>query len=134
MPTAYLGCKYRPGGANRRWVDQLDEALATEDWSLLHVERDVERWGEVQPDATTLMEETFAMIDRSDIVIIDLAEKGVGLGIEAGYARARGVPVLAALPHDADLSRTLEGIATTVVRYGSADDIVMGLVDVGASA
>ncbi len=134
MQTAYFGCKYRPGGVNRAWVDEVAEALAREGWELLNVERDLERWGEVQPDATTLMEETFRMIDRSDVVLIDLAEKGVGLGIEAGYASAKGLPVVAALPHGADLSVTLAGIATAVVRYGSADDVAAALDGVGAHA
>jgi len=27
-------------------------------------------------------------------MVVDLTEKGVGVGIEAGYARARGIPIV----------------------------------------
>jgi len=34
------------------------------------------------------MRVTFAEIDRSDLAILEMSEKGVGLGIEAGYVIA----------------------------------------------
>ena len=39
------------------------------------------------------MQRTFSEIDLSHLIVIDLTEKGVGLGIEAGYAYAKGIPI-----------------------------------------
>ena len=39
------------------------------------------------------MTRTFAVIAASDLAIIELSEKGVGLGIEAGYAYAQKIPL-----------------------------------------
>ena len=38
----------------------------------------------------------------------------MGLGIEAGYAHARGIPVIVAHPPSSEISATLAGIATAV--------------------
>jgi hypothetical protein len=54
----------------------------------------LKRGGQVSFTPKELMEITFQIIDESDLVIIDLSEKGVGLGIEADYAYSRSVPVI----------------------------------------
>lgn len=76
--------------------------------------RDVELWGQHTFDAKTLMQRTFAEIDRSDLVVVDFAEKGVGLGIEAGYAYGKGLPILVIVPQGSPVSTTLAGIATCI--------------------
>ena len=40
------------------------------------------------------MLETFEIIESSDVAVIDLSEKGVGLGIEAGYAYSKQIPII----------------------------------------
>jgi hypothetical protein len=57
-------------------------------WETICVTRDIEGWGERPLAAPALMQHTFAAIAESDLVIVELSEKGVGLGIEAGYAYA----------------------------------------------
>ena len=45
-------------------------------------------------DPHELMRKTFLELRDSKLVVVDLTEKGVGVGIEAGYARARGIPIV----------------------------------------
>jgi nucleoside 2-deoxyribosyltransferase len=66
--------------------------------------RDVEKWGGVRLSPETLMARTFEEIDSSDLAVIDLTEKGVGVGIEAGYAHASGIPVVVIARKGADIS------------------------------
>ncbi|HEX9925880.1 MAG TPA: hypothetical protein VGD99_24705 [Anaerolineae bacterium] len=40
------------------------------------------------------MARSFVEIDSSEVVVIELSAKGVGLGIEAGYAYARRIPIV----------------------------------------
>lgn len=68
------------------------------------------------------MKATFDLIRSCDWLIVDLAEKGVGLGVEAGYAAALDIPVIAMLPYDTDLSTTIRGIASQVIRYQNSVD------------
>ena len=66
---------------------------------------------------------SFEKIKEAAYLLVDLSEKGVGIGIEAGYAYALGIPIITILPIKADLSNTLEGISTFKYRYQNPDDI-----------
>jgi len=57
------------------------------------------------------------------VVLVDLTEKGVGLGIEAGYAYANGIPIVTIAQTGADISETLRGIASTVFFYTDYTDL-----------
>ena len=63
------------------------------------------------------MRRSFAAIDKSDFVLVELSEKGVGLGIEAGYAYARKIPVLTMAREGQDISTTLQGISAQTFTY-----------------
>jgi len=58
-----------------------------------------------------LIKRSFAEIDSSDVVVIELSKKGVGLGLEAGYAFARQIPIVTIAKDGADVSTTLRGIS-----------------------
>ena len=90
---------------------------------LLCVTRDVERWGAVKLAPEELMKKTFGMIDGCAVVVIELSEKGVGLGIEAGYAYAKGVPVVTIARQGAEISETLRGISRKVFFYDAYRDL-----------
>ena len=58
------------------------------------------------------MKRAFLEIKRAAFVLIECSEKGVGIGIEAGYAYANGIPIVVIYRSGADLSNTLSGIMT----------------------
>ena len=74
-------------------------------------------------DSAELMHRTFAEIDSSDIVVVELSEKGVGVGIEAGYARAKGKPIITVARRGSDVSETLKGISREVFIYQDASEL-----------
>ncbi|MBN1919944.1 MAG: nucleoside 2-deoxyribosyltransferase [Anaerolineae bacterium] len=113
---AYIAIKYHEDQRNRPRIEALTAALTMVGFSTCCIVRDIEAWGQVTFDAPTLMQRTFTEIDRSDLVIIDFAEKGVGVGIEAGYACAKGLPIIVIAPENVEISTTLAGIATHVYR------------------
>lgn len=114
---AYLAIKYHPDNANRPLIEALSHALARGGYETVCVVRDVERWGEVHLPPEELMRASFAALDTCDLVVVELTEKGVGIGIEAGYAWARGIPILTLAQRGADVSTTLQGISRAVVWY-----------------
>ncbi len=69
------------------------------------------------------MQKTFEMIDSCDLVVTELSQKGVGLGIEAGYAYAKGIPVVTIAKQGRDISETLGGISEEVVFYDDVEGL-----------
>ena len=55
--------------------------------------------------------------------MVDLTEKGVGLGIEAGYAYAKGIPIAVIAKKGSDISATLQGISQQLFLYDEFDDL-----------
>jgi hypothetical protein len=85
--------------------------------------RDFEKWGNAKLGPKELMVETFRQIELSDFLIIEFSEKGVGLGIEAGYAHAKSKPVIVMAKTGSDISSTLAGIAKSVIFYDSVGEL-----------
>ena len=60
---------------------------------------------------------------------MDLTEKGVGVGIEAGYAWAQGIPIVTIAKRGSDVSTTLQGISQAVLWYDEFDDLIEFFVE-----
>ena len=69
------------------------------------------------------MTKAFEAIRSCQLVVIELTEKGVGLGIEAGYAYAQGIPIITIAQKGCDISTTLAGISESVYRYSDFADL-----------
>ena len=128
--TIYLAIKYHPDLRKRELVETILRGLESAHHTPLFALRDLENWGEVSLSPRELMHKSFALIDAADLVLIELSEKGVGLGIEAGYAHARAKPIITLARGGSDISMTLRGISAEVFFYESSMDlekILLGL-------
>ena len=121
---AYLGIKYHADNRNREVIERISEVLAGCEITILCVARDLEKWGAVRLEPRDLMQQTFDLIDGCDLVVIELSEKGVGLGIEAGYAYACKIPVITIAKRGREVSETLRGISSRVIFYEEVSDLV----------
>ncbi|HBW35626.1 nucleoside 2-deoxyribosyltransferase [Desulfosporosinus sp. BICA1-9] len=119
----YFGIKYYEDCRNRLIIEQICAILENYGYEMSCVIRDMEKWGAEEFPPDELMKATFEEIDSSNIVMLDLSEKGVGLGIEAGYAYAKGIPVVAIAKKGSDISNTMLGIANQVIIYEKLEDI-----------
>lgn len=119
----YLAIKYHPDQQNRAQIESILAEFEDSGHQTVCVARDVEHWGQISFSPRELMKRSFTEIESSDVVVVDLTEKGVGLGIEAGYARAKGIPVITIAPAGTDISTTLEGISRRVVFYREMSDL-----------
>lgn len=120
---AYISIKYHNDNANQDTIDRISSALVKSGFETVCIARDIEKWGQVKVDVRELMRKTFEEIESSDVVVVELTEKGVGVGIEAGYAHAKGIPVVTIARRGADISVTLRGISDTVLRYEHFDEL-----------
>jgi nucleoside 2-deoxyribosyltransferase len=116
----FLSIKFHSDQRNRALIESLCAALESQGWQTCVIVRDIEQWGAVEFSPPALMQRTFEEIRASDLVLVEFSEKGVGLGIEAGYAYAFGKPLVALAKSGSDLSTTLQGIASQVIWF---DDI-----------
>jgi hypothetical protein len=105
--------------------------LTTCGFETVCVQRDVEHWGTVSLSPHDLMTATFDAIRSSQILVVDLSEKAVGIGIEAGYAYAHSVPVFTIAPKGGEVSATLEGISTAIGFYRTLEDLRECFVQLG---
>ena len=120
---AYLAIKFKEDNSNREIIESISNVLGGLGIEVISMARDYEKWGELVFTPSELMEKTFKEIDLSDLLIIEFSEKGVGLGIEAGYAYAKQKPIIVIAKEGSDISSTLKGIAKDVIFYINAEDL-----------
>lgn len=126
---AYIGIKYHKDYRNKPTVDSISDALGKSEYDTSCIVRDVQSNKEAKYTPDELMKLTFEEIDKCNLVVIDLTEKGVGVGIEAGYAFAKGIPVITIAQKGADISETLTGISERVLFYDNIEDITNLFLD-----
>ncbi|MCP4424711.1 MAG: nucleoside 2-deoxyribosyltransferase [Chloroflexi bacterium] len=114
---AYIGIKFYEDNRNKNEILALSDWLNRAGYSAVCIARDVEQWGTIRLTPQELMQITFAEIDKADLVVMEMSVKGVGLGIEAGYAYAQGKPIVVLIREGRELSETMAGIATKVIAY-----------------
>lgn len=120
---AYIGIKYHKDYRNKEVIYKITSALEKIGYTTSCIVRDMEDNKKREYNPKELMELTFKEIEECDLVIIDLTEKGVGLGIEAGYAFAKDIPIITIAKEGSDISETLEGISKRIVLYEDIEDI-----------
>ena len=120
---AYISIKYRADNSNRNCIEKIASALEQNGFETVCATRDIEKWGQIEFSPQELMQRTFTEIDSSDLIVVDLTEKGVGLGIESGYAYAKGIPIALIAKKGSNISATLQGISQQLFLYDEFDDL-----------
>lgn len=69
------------------------------------------------------MQQAMKDIDRCDLLIAETSDKGIGIGIEVGYAKAKNKPVIYVRHNTAEHSATVSGISDFQIVYVDAEDL-----------
>ena len=120
---AYLAIKFYDDCGNRDLIEKISCSLYSVGFNPIVLVRDYENWGKVKFSSDELMRLTLKAIDESDILVVEFSEKGVGLGIEAGYAYAKNKPIIIIAERGSDVSKTLKGIAKEVYFYDEPEEL-----------
>ena len=120
---AYLAIQYHEDHGNRERIEGISAMCEQCGMTTCCIARDVEQWGAFACEPSARMERSFQEIDASDIVLVDLTEKGVGIGIEAGYAFAKHTPIITIAQADSSISTTLKGISQHIFVYSQYVDM-----------
>lgn len=70
-----------------------------------------------------MMQAALQAIDDCDILIAETSDKAIGIGIEAGYAKAKGKPVIYLRNKNTEHSTTLSGISDHQLIYTDTNDL-----------
>ena len=92
--------------------------------------RDVEKYGNVEIEDKKLMPKAFDQIDKSDMLIVEFSEKGVGLGIGSGYAYAKNIPIYVIAKRGSDISTTMKSIATDIIFYDEPNELTERFINI----
>jgi nucleoside 2-deoxyribosyltransferase len=119
----FVAFKFKEDYSDKTFVESVCGALEKSGLETIVMVRDFEKWGEVVFTPGELMRLTFEAIDSCDIHLVEFSEKGVGLGIEAGYAYAKGKLVIVVAKEGSEISTTIKGIAKQVLFYKDVSEI-----------
>ena len=64
-----------------------------------------------------MMKITFNEIDNSNLVIADVADWPIGVGVEVGYAFAKGIRIICICPEVKSIASTVASIARRLIIY-----------------
>ncbi|MDP3026736.1 MAG: nucleoside 2-deoxyribosyltransferase [Nanoarchaeota archaeon] len=123
MKNAYLAIKFHEKNKNKELIENVSKALLGAEIQTTVMARDYEKWGEIHFLPEELMKLTFELIDKSEMLIIEFSEKGVGLGIEAGYAFSKKIPIIVIAKEGSDISNTLKGISKQIIYYKNPGEL-----------
>ena len=70
-----------------------------------------------------MMQQAFADIDHCDLLLAETSEKGIGIGVEAGYAKGKNKPVIYLRSQRAEHSTTVAGLSDYQVIYEDTRDL-----------
>ena len=74
-------------------------------------------------DEKQMMQKAIEDIEKSAILIAETSEKGIGIGIELGYAKAKRIPVIYVRNSQSEHSTTVSGIADFSIIYNDEKDL-----------
>ncbi|MEK7088870.1 MAG: nucleoside 2-deoxyribosyltransferase [Patescibacteria group bacterium] len=121
---AYLVIKFKEDNSNKKTIESVSAVLEKIGIETIVMARDYEKWGEVKLTPEALMQKTFEIIGSSDLLVVEFSEKGVGVGIEAGYAYAKNKPIFVIAKEGSDISSTLKGIARNIIFYNDPEELI----------
>jgi nucleoside 2-deoxyribosyltransferase len=71
-------------------------------------------------------------IENCDILIAETSEKGIGIGIEVGYAKAKGKILIYLRHQNAEHSTTVSGISDFQIIYSNNKDLQIKLMNIAS--
>jgi nucleoside 2-deoxyribosyltransferase len=125
---AFLSIKFWGDDRNKEHVERVINAIEGTGLDVFCFRRDAEEWGKIRFKPDDMMKVTFTEIESSQVLIADVADWPIGVGVEAGYAFAKGIPVICICEDGKSMANTVAGLANGIIKYKSYDDLRARLV------
>ena len=128
---AYLAIVSHQDNSNRETIERISQILTTCGFETICIRRDIEHWGTVTSSPHELMTATLDAIRSCQIIVVDVTEKAVDIGVEAGYAYAHSIPVFTIAQEGSEVTATLNGLSTAVGFYRTPQDLHECFIQLG---
>ncbi|MEM7368333.1 MAG: nucleoside 2-deoxyribosyltransferase [Bacteroidota bacterium] len=127
MRKAYFGISLSNRPRFDAEIDQLKRCLASFQYSLFVF---VDVYSFTADQATEMMQTAFRDLDASDVLIVELSKKAIGVGVEVGYAVAKGIPIIYLKRQEASYSTTVGGSADYFLAYNGLTELEEKMTEV----
>ena len=123
---SFFAIKFHERNEDKAKIEAIEKALNKAGITITVMVRDVEKWGQATiPKGKTLMTDyAFPAMQQCDCNIIEFSEKGVGLGINAGYCYAINKPIFVIAKTGSDISTTISNLAAKIIFYNEPEDLI----------
>ena len=125
----FLSIKFWGDHRNQEEVRRIIGIIQDLGHEVFCVVEHAENWGEKTFTPKHLMSMTLNEIDKSDILVANVADWPIGVGVEAGYAYAKEIPVVCICSREQQLPNTISGIASSVIKYVDYAELKVKLID-----
>lgn len=120
MKKAYLAISYQNRKQLHEETEMIRKVLATFQTTLFVF---VDEYHFSAQEEKQMMHQAFHEINTADLLIAEVSEKAIGVGIEIGYAAAMKKPVIYLRKADAEHSTTAAGSAGHIIIYSDLSDL-----------
>jgi hypothetical protein len=121
----YISISYRRGKEMRQELETISSVLQSHG-IIPFIFIDQFKFTAVQEKE--MMQQAMLSIDECDLLIAETTDKAIGVGIEAGYAKAKGKKVIYLRKKNAEHSTTLSGISDFQIVYEGLADLKRQMV------
>lgn len=119
----FLSIKYYDDMRNKGLIETICNSLERKGVEVFVFARDVQNYEKCKLSPKEIMETAFREIDNSDILMIDASELSIGIGIEAGYAFSKNIPIYLIAEKTADVSNSVKGISLKSLFYENPNEV-----------
>ena len=119
----FISTKFK-GLRNKKELEYLEECLDRLGYKHFLAVKHLDDFGRKPISYDTFMEKALENIKKCDICLIYFSDKGIGIGIEAGMAKALKRKIVVLVPKKRKVSMSLEGIADKILRFNKKEDIL----------
>ncbi|MDR0193661.1 MAG: hypothetical protein LBI73_00945 [Myroides sp.] len=120
MKQIYISCSFSMQKELKEAIDTIKKAVETVDYTSFVF---IEQYTFDITQEREMMQRALLDIDKSCCLLAETTDKGIGIGIEAGYAKAQGKPVVYIRKSEVSHSTTMSGMADYHVLYRDTKDL-----------
>ncbi|MCA4805516.1 hypothetical protein [Myroides odoratimimus] len=120
MKQVYISCSFSMQKELKEVIDTIKKAGEAVDYTPFVF---IEQYTFDITQEKEMMIQALKDIDQSCCLFAETTDKGIGIGIEAGYAKAQGKPIVYLRQADASHSTTMSGMADYHILYHNTEDL-----------
>ena len=119
----FLSIKYYDDMRNKNLIEKICLAIENCGDVPFDFAKNVQNYSKCEFSAEEIMKIAFNEINSSDVLLIDATELSIGIGIEAGYAFSKKIPIYLIAKKDAYVSNSIKGVASKALFYDEPEEI-----------